>query len=64
MDRTAKSTVRYEYRDSEAPLFLKPTWVRIETSDLNGITVERITPCEKPPEPTSAILNAQLAFQF
>jgi len=41
-------TVRYEYRESRAPLFLKPTWVRIETSDLGGIEVERITPCEKP----------------
>jgi hypothetical protein len=39
-------TVRYEYREPQAPLFLKATWVRVETSDLGGIIVERIIPCE------------------
>jgi len=43
-------TVRYEYRESRAPLFLKPGWVRVETSNLGGIIAERITPCAKPSE--------------
>jgi hypothetical protein len=62
MDKITESTVRYEYREPRAPLFLKATWVRIETSNLGGIVVERISPCEKPaPKPAR---NGQLAFQF
>jgi hypothetical protein len=55
-------TVRYEYRESRAPLFLKATWVRIETSDFGRMIFERITPCEKPQAQPQ--ISEQLGFSF
>jgi hypothetical protein len=44
-----KSTIRYELRKSEAPLYLKEGWVRItETLSEAGILAINITPVEKP----------------
>jgi hypothetical protein len=43
------TTVRYEYHEPQAPLFLKATWVRIEnTVTEHGMVIERVTPIEKP----------------
>ena len=40
----------YAYLKSEAPLYLPDGWVRIERKTESGILIERISPCDEPPD--------------